>query len=304
MPDDLTLIINLSAGDAAYAHLTAGALANAHRQLAKEIIIILDDTKAQHSNFYNHKKRYNEPEYTEKLKKVTETAQSLKQAGLVDEVIMLNHYSTQKNLNKKYLNNRVKETHDFRGAPITAYLAGFEACKTQYLVRYDGDMLLHQTTIDWVIKGIDVLKQHRDCVAVSPRPSPPTSHQNIPDLDSVYWFSTRCTLFDMKKLIYTIPFFSKDYFIEVWLRRWFNKTYPPAFETILCKCLKKRKLKNYYLLKQGSWLLHPEEKNELFVALLPMIITEIGRGNHPMEQVDCETLDLKAWEKYLKPISV
>ncbi|WP_299288384.1 hypothetical protein [uncultured Mucilaginibacter sp.] len=302
LPADLTLVINLSAGDVAYAYFTAGALIKAHRKTAKEVILILDDTQAQYSHFYDHQKRYKEPEFTAKLKTVSEIAQEFKHQGLVDQVIYMSNF-TNINLNRKYLNNRVKETHDFRGAPITAYLAGFEICKTQYLVRYDGDMILHQPGKDWVLRGIELLKEYSDCVAVSPRPSPPDYNEKINlELDPTYWFSTRCTLFDKVKLMKTIPFLQGKFMVEVWLRKLFDKTYPPAFETILTDRLKNHGFKNYYLLTNGSWILHPEEKKESFIKLLPLIIAEVKKGNYPAEQVNNETLELKAWEKYLQLI--
>ncbi len=297
---DLTVVINIAAGDAAYAYLTVGALAKAHRKSVKEVILILDDTKAQYSDFYDHQKRYQEPDFTENLEKVTAVAKILKQEGLVDTIIPVSFYA-EKKLNKKYFKNRVKETHDFRGAPITAYLVGFAACKTQFLVRYDGDVLLHQTKSDWVFQGIDLLKNHADCMAVSPRPSPPVCNQKVDfDFDPQFWFSTRCTLFDLFKFNKTIPFLEGKYFVEVRLRKLFRKTYPPAFETILGERLKKLGFKNYYLLNQGSWLLHPEEKNSLFIKLLPAILPLVEQGNYPKEQADHEILDLNAWKQFLK----
>lgn len=298
---DLTLVINLSAGDATYAELTAAALAKAHREQAKEIIIILDDTKAQHSDFYDYEKRYSEPEFSAKLEKVAQIAEHMKFDGLVDQVIYVSQYISDKNLNKKYLNNRVKETHDFRGAPITAYLVGFEACNTQFMVRYDGDMLLHQPAVDWVIKGMDLLKQHTECLAVSPRPSPPLpNQQEAIEIDPICWFSTRCTLFDRLKVISTTPFIYGKYRRELLMRKWMRKTYPPALETMLFQRLKNCGMKNYYLLNGNGWLLHPEQKNGLFVELLPEIISEVEKGNYPDEQANNETLELNAWEKYLQ----
>ncbi len=300
MPADLSLIINLSAGDAAYAHLTTAVLAKAHRLSAKEIILIVDDTKAPYSNFYNYKKRYAEPLFSENLAKVIAITENLKQQNLADTVILISNYS-KKNLNKKYLNNRVKETHDFRGAPITAYLAGFEACKTQFLVRYDGDMILHRSKTDWALQGIELLQQFNDAIAVSPLPSPPLFPKNgNANFDPTYWFSTRCTLFDTFKVMKTLPLMEIKHYTEVLMRKWLNKTYPPAFETMLLHRFKKLGLKNYYLLNGSCWLLHPEEKNENFVRLLPEIISEVEKGNFPVAQADHERLDLEAWSNFLK----
>lgn len=301
MQTDLSLIINLSPGDADYAELTAGALANTHRDQAKEIILIVDDTIAPFSDFYDHQKKYKEPEYAKKLAKVTAVANQLKANGLADKVLLLAQYSSEKELHKKYLNNRIKQSHDFRGAPITAYLAGFEVCKTRYLVRYDGDMLLHQTTADWVLTGITLLNQHPDCIAVSPRPSPPLPNQQADiEIDPTCWFSTRCTLFDRLKVMTTTPFIYGKYRRELLLRKWMNKTYPPALETMLFHRMKDCGLKNYYLLNGNGWLLHPEKKDEVFVQLLPEIIAEIAKGNYPEEQANQETLELNAWQKYLQ----
>lgn len=300
MQADLTVVINIAAGDITYADLTVTSLAKAHRKCAKEIILIVDDTKAQFSDFYDHQKRYHEPNFSQKIQKIKAIAQQLKQDGLVDKVINTSDFSAR-NLSKKYSKNLVKATHDFRGAPITAYLVGFEICTTQYLVRYDGDMLLYQPNTDWALKGIELLKKYPDCIAVSPQPSPPNQNQkNDLNFDPTYWFSTRCTLFDQFKLINTIPFIQVKYGIELLLRKWLNKTYPPAFETILVQRLKKLNFKNYYLINYDCWLLHPENKNELFINLLPEILSAIKKGNYPIEQANQETLALDIWQKYFK----
>ncbi|RYE37008.1 MAG: hypothetical protein EOP42_01215 [Sphingobacteriaceae bacterium] len=299
---ELTLIINLCPADASYAALTAGYLAKSHRKQAKEIIIIIDDTKAQHSDFYNHQERYREPEFSINLEKIIAIANQMQANKLADEVLILSKYAAVTDLHKKYLKNRLTETHDFRGAPITAYLAGFEACKTQYMVRYDGDMLLHQSSVDWVLTGITLLQQHADCIAVSPQPAPSKIiKSNLVKTDPTYWFSTRCTLFDRIKMLSTTPFIYGKYRRELLLRKWMQKTYPPALETMVFERFKSAGLKNYYLLNQG-WLIHPEQKDQLFVKLLPKIISEVEKGNFPKEQANKETLDLQAWEKYLQPV--
>lgn len=301
MPADLTVIINLCHADAPYAALTAGHLAKSHREQAKEIIVVIDDIQAQPSDFYNHQERFKEPDFSINLEKIITIANQLQLDGLADQVLILSKYSTKTHLHQKYLNNHVTATHDFRGAPITAYLAGFEACKTQYLVRYDGDMLLHQSAVDWVLTGINLLQQHADCIAVSPRPAPTEMSESFSvTTDPTYWFSTRCTLFDRIKLLTTTPFIYGKYRRELLMRKWMQKTYPPALETMVCQRLQNAGLKNYYLLNHG-WLIHPEQKNQLFVTLLPRIILEIEKGNFPAEQVNKENLDLSAWEKYLQP---
>lgn len=300
MPANLTLVIHLSAGDETYAKETASSLIQSHRAAANTVVLIVDTVQAQHSSFYNHKKRYQQPAYQEKTNRVRAIANSLKASGLADTVLDTADFDQQKLL-KKYLQNRVDATHDFRGAPIAAYLLGFDVCKTRYMVRYDGDILLHQNpNEDWAIKGIRQMENNPDVVAVSPRTSPPAQTQFQQNGDRAYWFSTRCTLFDLQKISGIFPLARGWYRFELLARQWLNKTYPPAFESLLTRRLKTLGLSNYYQLEDEAWILHPEQKDEDFCKLLPQMVKCISKNIYPPEQAGNETLDLQAWKNLLR----
>ena len=302
MTPDASLVINLSAGDVAYAYETAKALIESHRDSVKAVIIVIDTIKAPFSNFYNHSERYAEPLFSEKIKKVRETVDKLKTEGLVDQIISLKNGDPYiKNLSKKYFRNRIHETHDFRGAPITAYLVGLEACNTRYIVHYDGDILLHQVPgADWIIKGIQILETTGHLISISPNPAPPPATTSKEDYTDLQWFSTRCLLINKEILITQLPLVANGHRVELWLRKVFKRTYPPAFETILYKRLRQGKYLTRYLVGEPAWYIHPENKGEIFADLLEPIIQSIHNGDYPPQQTGNETLLIDDWKTYLQ----
>jgi hypothetical protein len=303
MPADASLLINLSAGDAAYGYQTVKALALAHREAVKDIIIVVDSIKAPFATFYDHAKRYEEPRYSENIRLITEAVYKLKDEGLADKIIELKAGDLSiKKLAAQFFNNRVKGTHDFRGAPITAYMAGLVACNTKYVVRYDGDIILHQTPhTDWILEGIKNLETEKDIIAISPCPSPQKSIDLAGDkFTDIHWFSTRCLLLNKDLFMRQRPLVDLKYWPELTARRILKKTYPPAFESIITKSLKGKLFKTRYLIQEDAWYIHPEDKGQLFLKLLPAIIENVKTGKFPPEQAGNETLDLQAWEKYLQ----
>ena len=300
---DATLLINLSAGDATYGYLTAKGLIEAHRENVKEVILVVDTIKAQYSTFYDHSKRYAEPQYAEKIGLITAAAYQLKNKGLADRVIVLKEDDPIiKKLAKCYFKNRLTATHDFRGAPIAAYMVGMAACNTKYLVRYDGDIIIHQTPgSDWILKGIAYLENESTLIGASPNPAPAVL-DSPPKIDhtDIFWFSTRCVLLNKDLLLKQTPLFDYSQIPEFTLRKILKRTYPPAFETIVSRRLKAKKLVTRYLSNEEAWYLHPEDKGELFLNLLPGIIAKAKSGLYPSCQGGKETLQLAAWKDFLK----
>ncbi len=303
MPADASLLINLSAGDATYGYHTVKALAEAHREAVKDIVIVIDSIKAPFTTFYDHAKRYAEPQYSENIRLITEAVYKLKDEGLTDKIIELKTGDPAiKKLAAQFFKNRLKETHDFRGAPITAYMVGLANCDTKYVVRYDGDIILHQLPgTDWILEGIKSLETEKDIIAVSPCPAP---QKNI-DLagekfTDIHWFSTRCLLLNKELFIQQRPLIDIKYWPELTARRIFKKTYPPAFESTITKSLKSKLFKTRYLIREDAWFIHPENKGQLFLELLPDIIKNVKAGKFPPSQAGNETVDLPAWENYLQ----
>jgi len=297
-----TLLINLSAGDAAYGYLTAKGLIQAHRATVKEVILVVDSAKAQYSTFYDHAKRYAEPQYSEKINIITAAANQLKSEGLADRVIELKENDPViKQLSKHYFKNRLTATHDFRGAPISAYMVGMAACNTKYVVRYDGDIIIHQKPgSDWIMKGIEYLESDKTLIAASPNPAPPALNSSVqtPYTD-IYWFSTRCLLLNKELLMQQLPLLGYKYLPELTLRKLLKRTYPPAFETVITNKLAGKKLNNRYLGNEEAWYLHPEDKGGLFLKLLPGIIAKAKAGQYPSDQGGKEILLVDAWNEFL-----
>ena len=303
MPADASLLINLSAGDATNGYLTVKALAEAHREAVKDIVIVIDSIKAPYATFYDHAKRYAEPRYSENIRLITEAVYKLKAEGLADKVIELKAGDPSiKKLAAHFFKNRVKQTHDFRGAPITAYMVGLANCDTKYVVRYDGDIILHQLPgTDWILEGIKSLETEKDIIAVSPCPSPQKSIDLAGEkFTDIHWFSTRCLLLNKELFMQQRPLIDIKYWPELTARRILKRTYTPAFESIITKSLKSKLFKTRYLVQEDAWFIHPEDKGQLFLELLPRIIENVKAGKFPTAQAGNETVDLPAWENYLQ----
>ena len=307
MPADASLLINLSAGDATYGYHTVKALAQAHRKAVKDIVIVIDSIKAPYATFYDHSKRYSEPQYSENIRLITEAVYKLKDEGLADKIIELKTGDPAiKKLASQFFKNRLKETHDFRGAPITAYMVGLANCDTKYVVRYDGDIILHQLPgTDWILEGIKSLEVEKDIIAVSPCPSPQKSIDTAGEkYTDIHWFSTRCLLLNKDLFMQQRPLIDIKYWPELTARRILKRTYPPAFESIITKSLKSKLFKTRYLVQEDAWFIHPEDKGQLFLELLPGIIEQVKAGKFPSVQAGNETVDLPAWENYLQSAKV
>jgi hypothetical protein len=84
----LTLQINLSSGDLAYADRTVPALIAAHPE-ATERLLIVDVCKPQRTGIVDPEKRFPEPAYSQRATAIVELAEKLRTAGKVDRVIVL-----------------------------------------------------------------------------------------------------------------------------------------------------------------------------------------------------------------------
>ena len=96
------------------------------------------------------------------------------------------------------------------------------------------------------------------------------------------------------------PLIDIKYWPELTARRVLKRTYPPAFESIITKSLKSKLFKTRYFIQEDTWFIHPEDKGQLFLELLPSIIENVKAGKFPPAQAGNETVDLPAWKNYLQ----
>lgn len=128
--NELTLQINLSPGDLAYAELTVPALLAAHPE-ASERLLIVDVCKPQRTQIVDPAKRFPEPAFSERAAAIVELAERFLRAGQVDRVVVLRPGDPLfVQLSRRYMRSWVRETHDYGGCALMASLAAFELCRT------------------------------------------------------------------------------------------------------------------------------------------------------------------------------
>lgn len=307
----VTLQINLSGGDAAYAAWTVPALLDAHRHAAERLLIV-DTCKPQRTRIVDPAVRFAEPGYNQRVEKVLALAEGWRAAGKVDRVVVLRPDDPLfPKLRQRYLRSWVKETHDYGGCALLSYLAAFELCRTRHLLHYDADMLLHQAPgYSWADAAVDALNASPNVIAATPRPAPPDAadapsaherldHHTHPAGWLNMWFSTRCYLFDLERLQPQLPLLQGRIYWESLAAKLRGQGYPRSPEIMLFRRLSAAGLWRLALRDERAWLLHPVKKDAAFVAALPRLQAAIAAGRCPDGQRGQQDLNLDQWTDLL-----
>jgi len=306
---EYTLQINLSPGDSDYAELTVPELLRAHPN-AKERLLIVDLCKPQRTRIVDPATRFPEPRHSVRSARIAALAAGWLSQGAVDRVeTLVPGDSRFEQWRRLYLRPWIRETHDYGGCAMIAYIAAFDLPKTPWLLHYDADMMIHQAAgVDWVALAQAAMANDPGIVASSPRPSPPPSgpdaptvNERLPSRDSPAgwlssWFSTRCYLFDLRRLRAVLPLVQGRVFWESVAARILGRGYPKSPEGLLYRRMAAAGLARLTLRSKETWLLHPTSKDARFLAALPRILDRVRAGDFPARQRGEQDLRLETWE--------
>lgn len=313
---DVTLQINLSAGDAAYAEHTVPRLVRAHPGAAYRLAVV-DCCRPQRTRIFDTDARLPQAVFGPRLARIRELANQFLHEGLFDEIVWLEpdspHFAT---LARRYCRPWMTETHDYGGCAFMGYWAALYFPRTRYVLHYDADICLHQSAgFEWAAAALRALPNYQQVIAVTPRISPPgfaaspeadapSTHEGRP-LEVVAdgwlndWFSTRCFLFDREKLAPELPLVRGRRTLEYFLRRLIDRGYPIGPESLLFQVLGGRGLRRLNLRDDRAWLLHPNSKPPAYLALLPRLLDSAAAGQVPIAQRGHSEIDVPAWTEFL-----
>jgi len=315
MPD-VTLQLNLSPGDVAYAAITVPYLVEAHRANVDEKLAIVDCCRPQRTKIIDPDVRFPEAEFSQRVEKICAIAEDLKAKGYLDRIVYLRPGDRLfPLLSDKYLRNLVQETHDYGACALMSYLAALEIPQTRYILHYDADMLLYQAAnYDWSVEARHLMDKQDKAVAASPRISPPFSKEkNIPDAPSLHegrplsqveggwrndWFSNRCYLIDKEKLSSYLPLLQGRLLLETLAVKYLNRGYPRSPEMMLFRRIGGAGGWRLNLKSEQAWLLHPATKPPRYIELLSLIQDAVQQGKVPAEQKGYADINLSAWENF------
>ena len=313
---DVTLQINLSAGDAAYAEQTVPLLVRAHPGVARRLAVV-DCCRPQRTRIFDPERRLPEAAFRERLERVRTLALRFQREALFDEIVWLEPGAPDfRRLAARYVRPWMTETHDYGGCAFMGYWAALDFPTTRFVLHYDADMCLYQALgFDWAAEAQRLWTNYPQAIAATPRISPPGfARSPAEDAPSLHegrpaervrdgwlndWFSTRCFLLDRERLEPHLPLVQGFRAIEYRLRRAIDRGYPVGPETLLHFVLGPRGKRRLNLADERAWLLHPQSKPPAYLALLPAILTAVQAGRAPSAQRGHSDLDLPAWEKFL-----
>ena len=311
---DVTLQINLCAGDIAYAQMTVPFLVEAHRKNVSEKVAVVDCCRPQRTRIIEPDLRFPQPQFSQAVEQICLIAENLKSRGYFDRIIYLRADDpVLRRISGKYFRNVIQETHNYRGIALMAYLVTFEACRTSFVLHYDADMLLYQEPgYDWSTEAKSLINLDKKAVAATPRVFPPLDYNEDPASlylgkpmesfrDAWYndWFSARCYLKDLAKFKKYLPLLKGRIFLETLVRKYLNRSYPLSLESIISRRLSRSGCHKLYLKSKRAWLLHPDKKSSVYLKHLPKIQDSIKKNRIPEEQRGHEDLILSAWEDFL-----
>jgi len=318
---DITLQINLSPGDPKYARETVPSLVQSHRDSVGEVLLVVDCCRPQGSRIVDRERKFPKPEFEKDLGEIRSIASSFEEKGLADDVVFLERGDDIiDHISGKYLRGIISETHDFGGTALMSYLAGLEIPDAQYVLHYDGDMLLHQKDeYDWCMAAQGFMEEESKAVAATPRVSPPfATERQMGDAPSVHpgrpfepveggwkndWFSTRCFLMDKEKLAEYLPLVQGRLLLETIVGKLVRHAYPRSPEIMFFKRIGKNGGWRLNLSSEQAWLLHPNDKGKKFLELLPRMQSAISEGIVPAQQRGYANVNLEAWEHFLQDSS-
>jgi hypothetical protein len=251
--------------------------------------------------------------------------QKLVDEGIVTRVIDINYDLDYQNyVYKKHFGRILKPTHNYKGYPILGSIFKIEEAKTDYILHYDSDMLLHQTSdYNWIEEGIKLMEKEPEIMFIRPLTGPPTKdgtiHQAksfIKDSKDFYkfkFFSSRAYLLNYKRFekFLPIPIIWRSYRNEILnvlplgiknnLNYFSGKGKLDSWEIMISQKLEETRYFRATLTNPNAWTLHPIDRRPEFIQALPKIIKRIEEGNYPPEQAGYYDLISQLW---LEPATV
>ncbi|MDQ4099039.1 MAG: glycosyltransferase, partial [Chloroflexota bacterium] len=212
----------------------------------------------------------------------------------------------------RHLARPMRQTHNWRGAPILGYMYSIDQATHDYVVHFDGDLLLYQEpSRSWVGDGIALMQQVPEALFVAPLSGPPRPDGTLSQGTTPYErdprgfyrfkkFTARKWLVDRRRLALFLPMqpmyktasgIIKDVGADPSIRE------SPAWswEGMVSARLAETEFVRADLDSPTAWALHPPDHGATFIAQLPDLIGKIERGWFPPAQAGDYDLRLDLW---------
>jgi hypothetical protein len=233
----------------------------------------------------------------------------LAEHGPIDRVVRLSEINRRcRRLSKKHFGRSVSRVRDLRGVPLFGWIAGLEEARTDFVVWFDSDILLHQETgFNWIESGMALIADDPTVMFVAPHPGPPASDGNLrgqtipPIVDGAgnfrfKTFSSRRFLISKQRFENMLPIRlvyapGKNRMLS---RLGLGKA-PLPWEQCVSRSLQRSEYYRVHLGNPKAWALHSPDHSTAWIEALPRISTRIEAGDYPTEQGGFYDLVLSSW---------
>ena len=219
------------------------------------------------------------------MEELRDCGEQLLKADVVDRVVDLDFTPSYRDrVYSKHFGSPISPTHDCHGAAILGYIFTIEECKSEYVLHFNSDMLLHQQgDRNWIAEAIGLMQQHPKMMFSRPLCGPPTEdgtmhqrHSYEKDPDGFYkfkFFSSRAYLINCKRFEQLLP-------LPI---LWHSPEKLENWEIMVSKKLEQTDYFRGDLTNPKAWTLHPKDRSPEFIQALPSIIKRIESGDFPPE---------------------
>ncbi|ACK67718.1 conserved hypothetical protein [Rippkaea orientalis PCC 8801] len=253
------------------------------------------------------------------MEELRNCTQKLLKSGVVDRVVDINYETSYRHrLSQKHFGSPLRSTHNYKGYPILGSIFTIEECKSEYMLHFDSDMLLHQDIdYNWIAEGIKLMQKYPKMMSIRPLTGPPAKEGKIyqfssyeEDPDGFYrfkFFGSRVYLINCQQFASLTPFpiiwcSYRQKFIDqfplglkILLNNLTGKGKLESWEVMVSKKLEESDYFRAVLTQSKAWTLHPKDRSPEFIQALPDIIKRIEAGDYPIEQAGHYDLIPELW---------
>ena len=245
----------------------------------------------------------------ESLRDMMTALRAMERDALASRIVTLSsvHDDAQR-IYGKYFGCVPTVVRDRRGIPLLGFVAGLELARTDFVVHFDSDILLHQDKGHrWVSAGMNLMRRDPLAMFVAPRPGRPTRDGRLrgqlvePTRDAegnfrFKHFSSRRFLVSKRRLEALLPtrllYTSRR--DRILMKLGFGNAVQ-MWEESVNAALRRSMYYRVHLYDPGTWTVHCKHHGQEWLAALPTIMAQVEAGRFPDGQAGYYDLKLTDW---------
>ena len=229
--------------------------------------------------------------------------------GVISKIVRLSTvHSRERQLSEKYFGRTLPGARDRRGIPLLGWIAGLDEARTDFVVHFDSDILLHQRRgHSWLTEAMALIRSDSSAMFVAPRPGPPTVDgglrgQQVPPTlgeDGNFrfkQFSSRRFLISKRRFeaLLPTPLLYTSRRDRMLMKLGFGNALQ-MWEECVSATLQRSGYYRVHLASPTAWSVHCKDHSPRWVAALPSILARVEAGVFPEAQAGYYDLRLADW---------